>query len=129
VGGGLRGRSTNCDRWGRYRADARPGLEEPICVEAGASAYERGYEPASRCWRPAVGRGVLVPNDILARLHGCGAPGGRSDIPRELSSSFDESRMSRWPFHALDHSAPNGGQDDTSVTMELIGKAVRAPRN
>ena len=60
--------STTVDRWEGYRRGCLDhGLKEPICVEAGAFAYERGYEAASRLLggtsRPD---GVFCANDILA---------------------------------------------------------------
>jgi DNA-binding LacI/PurR family transcriptional regulator len=122
--GGLRDASTNVDRWEGYRRGCLDhGLEEPICVEAGAFAYERGYEAASRLLgvtsRPD---GVFCANDILAigfmdaarREFGL-------DIPGDLSVvGFDDIAMACWPSHALTTvRQPVAKMID--VTMELIG--------
>jgi DNA-binding LacI/PurR family transcriptional regulator len=97
--------STTVDRREGFRRGCLDhGLKEPMCVEAGAFAYERGYEAASRLLqggnRPD---GVFCANDILAigfmdaarREFGL-------DIPGDLSVvGFDDIAMSRWPSHAL----------------------------
>jgi DNA-binding LacI/PurR family transcriptional regulator len=116
--------STTVDRWEGFRRRCLDhGLSEPIRVEAGAFAYERGYEAASRLL-DGGGRpdGVFCANDILAigfmdaarREFGL-------DIPADLSVvGFDDIAMARWPSHALTTvRQPVGKMID--VTMELIG--------
>ena len=117
--------STNVDRWEGFRRGCLDhGLKEPMRIEAGAFAYERGYEAASRLLaggsRPD---GVFCANDILAigfmdaarREFGL-------DIPGDLSVvGFDDIAMARWPSHALTTvRQPVGRMID--VTMQLIGK-------
>jgi DNA-binding LacI/PurR family transcriptional regulator len=116
--------STNVDRWeGFRRGCVDHGLEEPVRVEAGAFAYERGYEAASRLLGSGSVRpdGVFCANDILAigfmdaarREFGL-------DIPGDLSVvGFDDIAMARWPSHALTTvRQPVGKMID--VTMQLI---------
>jgi DNA-binding LacI/PurR family transcriptional regulator len=97
--------STNVDRWEGFRGRSlEHGLHEPVCVEAGAFAYERGYEAAARSLQD--GRrpdGVFCANDILAIgfMDGARREFGL-DIPGDLSVvGFDDIAMARWPSHAL----------------------------
>jgi DNA-binding LacI/PurR family transcriptional regulator len=114
--------STNVDRWEGFRRGCLDqGLKEPVCVEAGAFAYERGYEAASRLLDGSRPDGVFCANDILAigfmdaarREFGL-------DIPGDLSVvGFDDIAMARWPSHALTTvRQPVGKMID--VTMQLI---------
>ena len=116
--------STTVDRWEGYRRGCLDhGLKEPICVEAGAFAYELGYKAAFRL----LGSGAPVRT-------GCSAPMIFSpsaswmrarrefglDIPGDLSVvGFDDIAMARWPSHALTTvRQPVGKMID--VTMQLI---------
>ena len=115
--------STNVDRWEGFRRRCLDhGLNEPLCIEAGAFAYDRGYEAASRLLegssRPD---GVFCANDILAigfmdaarREFGL-------DIPSDLSVvGFDDIDMARWPSHALTTVRQPVGEM-IEVTMRLI---------
>src|ERR1700723_3175841 len=78
--------STNVERWEGYRGGCLDhGPKEPICIEAGAFAYERGYEAASRLLashsRPD---GVFCANDILAIGF---MDAGRREVGPELPGS------------------------------------------
>jgi DNA-binding LacI/PurR family transcriptional regulator len=115
--------STTVDRWEGYRRGClEHGLDEPACVDAGAFAYEQGYEAASRLLddgnRPD---GVFCANDILAigfmdaarREFGL-------DIPGDLSVvGFDDIAMARWPSHALT-TVRQPVSKMIDVTIELI---------
>jgi DNA-binding LacI/PurR family transcriptional regulator len=115
--------STNVERWEGFRSRCLDhGLQEPVCVEAGAFAYERGYEAASRLLdgrsRPD---GVFCANDILAIGFMDAARRELGlDIPGDLSVvGFDDIAMARWPSHALTTvRQPVGKMID--VTIELI---------
>lgn len=117
--------STNVDRWEGFRSRCLDrGLKEPVCVEAGAFAYECGYAAASRLLdggsRPDA---AFCANDILAigfmdaarREFGL-------DIPGDLSVvGFDDIAMACWPSHALTTvRQPVAKMID--MTVQLIGK-------
>jgi DNA-binding LacI/PurR family transcriptional regulator len=120
---GLPDASTNVDRWEGFRRGCLDhGLDEPLCVEAGAFAYESGYDSASRLLKEhSRPDGVFCANDILAigfmdaarREFGL-------DIPGDLSVvGFDDIAMARWPSHALTTvRQPVGKMID--VTMQMI---------